>query len=258
MKRKPTITLTLSMLLGVCCASCQQAPTNAAPSPAAGTASATTAPSGDQVAAAQPPATAAPRRVDVCSLLSAAEVSALMGRTLVQAPHSCEYGLDPTAKEQAMAGAGVKEGAGDAQNMAAMMSSLSKGGVSKVNKMTGTMMDQLTVSVSADQNNETEADIKAVYAKVGGTVNNVLHPEDKNAHDVIQVSNEIPGVGDWAFATNAASVNVMGFSVRGRLFHAGKGRWHVTVGVTVSPDPGTTALDKQLAGVAQALLAKLG
>ena len=119
------------------------------------------------------------------------------------------------------------------------------------------MMDQLTVSLSANQDGMTEERVKATYAQIGGTVNQVLHPDDKNAHEVIQVSNEIPDVGDWAFATNAASVNVMGLSVRGRLLHAAKGRWHVTVGVTVSPDPGVTALDKQLAAVARALLAKL-
>jgi hypothetical protein len=118
-------------------------------------------------------------------------------------------------------------------------------------------MDQLTVSVSAAQDGMTEEKVKGIYAQVGGTVNQVLHPDDKNAHEVIQVSNEIPGVGDWAFATSAASVNVMGLSVRGRMIHAAKGPWHVTVGATISPDPGATALDKQLAGLARALLAKL-
>ncbi len=47
------------------------------------------------------PATAPAPKVQVCTLLSAAEVSAVVGRTLVQ--DGCTYGLDPAAKEKAMA-----------------------------------------------------------------------------------------------------------------------------------------------------------
>jgi hypothetical protein len=42
------------------------------------------------------------------------------------------------------------------------------------------------------------------------------------------------------------------------MIHAAKGSWHAAVGATISPDPGATALDKQLAGLPRAaLLAKL-
>ena len=119
--------MTAIALMGMGLASCQQAPST----PPEGQATAATAPpatpaAGDQSAATPPPAKAAPP-VDVCSLLSAAEVSAIMGKTLVQAPHSCDYGLDPSAKQQALADAGVKEGNGDTENMASMMKTLSKG-----------------------------------------------------------------------------------------------------------------------------------
>jgi hypothetical protein len=68
----------------------------------------------------------------------------------------------------------------------------------------------------------------------------------------------VSGVGDWAFATNIASVNMgMGFTIRGRILEARKGPWHVTVSATVSPDPGVTTLDDQMARVARALIAKL-
>jgi hypothetical protein len=204
-------------------------------------------------------ATAPP--IDVCSLLSAAEVSAIMGKPVVQSPHSCDYGLDPAAKQKALADAGVKPGGDDFQNMAAMMRSLAEGGRGAVMKTTETMMEQLTVSVGAERDGMTEAQAKAVYAKVAGPVhgalNGVLNPEAHNANDVIQAGTEISGVGEWAFTTNVATVNLPGSAIRGRLLQAGKGPWHITVSVTVSPDPGTEVLDRQLAGLARALAAKL-
>lgn len=247
---------------------CQQsppaAPTAASPAPASGqsapaaqAAASANSGSSDPSAPAAPPALQQAARVDVCSLLSAAEVSAIMGKPLVQSPHSCEYGLDPSAKEKAMADVGVKQGAGDAKNMTAMMQAFAKGGRGKAATTASTMMDQLTISINATQDGTTEAEAKKIYTQVGGTVNQALHPEAHNANEVIQVGDEIRGVGDWAFATNAASVNVMGLSIRGRLLEIGKAPWHVTVGATVSPDPGVAVLDKQLADVARALIAKL-
>jgi hypothetical protein len=246
------IVLSSLVALSMAASSCQREATSPP------LASSTAAPSANQPAVAEQPTQAVPvAHVDICSLLSAAEVSAIMGKRLVQQPHSCDYNLDASAKEKALADAGVKEGNDSAQNMGAMMKTFQKGGVGSLNKMTGTMMDMMTVSVSADQENTTEQKVKDVYAKVGSTVNQALHPEEHNLEGVIQVGDEISGVGDWAFATNVANVNVMGMSVRGRLLHVGKGPWHLVVSATVSPDPTVAVLDKQLADVARALIAKL-
>jgi hypothetical protein len=132
--RQDWIVMTAIALVGLSLASCQQAPSApptgqaaaATAAPATAPATATRAPA-DQAATAPPPTKAAPP-VDVCSLLSAAEVSAIMGKTLVQSPHSCDYGLDPSTKQLALADAGVKDGNSDAENMASMMKTLSKGG----------------------------------------------------------------------------------------------------------------------------------
>jgi hypothetical protein len=154
-----------------------------------------------------------------------------------------------------MADAGVKEGKSEPQNRGTMMKTLSKGG--SFNKMAGTMMDQFTVTVSAEQDGRTEEKMQQIDAPIGTGVNGALHPEDHNAQDVIQVGNQLPGVG-WAFATNVASINSMGMSIRGRLLHAAKGPWPVTVSATVSPDPGAAKLDKELGDVARAPFTKQG
>ncbi len=200
-------------------------------------------------------------RVDVCSLLSAAEVSAIMGKPLVQSPHARDYGLDPSAEEKALADAGVKEGKGDTQNMASTMQSMMQGGPGAAMKMTATMMDQLAVSISADRDGMTEARARAAYEQAAGPVhgalNGPLHDEAHNVNDVVKVGNEISGVGDWAFTTNVVTGNLPGAAIRGRFLQAGKGPWHVTVSATVSPDPGVEVLDRQLSELARALLAKV-
>jgi hypothetical protein len=113
-------------------------------------------------------------------------------------------------------------------------------------------------SLSASRDDQTEEAVKAVYAQTGAAVRGALAPERHGLNGVIQGLDEIAGVGDWAFATNVASVNMgMGFSIRGRLLEARKGAWHVTLSATVAPDPGVEALDSYLANLARALLAKL-
>jgi hypothetical protein len=235
----------------------------AAGAPAAPTTAAATTPqpaAGDAAPAA--PAASQPPAVDVCSLLSAAEVSAAMGKTLVKGQGGCDYGLDPSAKEKQFAAnqaklahATKRAAAGD---MSAFMKGMAQGGAN--NPLTGgsAIMEQMTISLNATRDDQTEEAIKAIYTKTGETVRGALAPEKRGLNGVIQGLDEISGVGDWAFATNVASVNMgMGFSIRGRLLEARKGPWHATISATVAPDPGVAALDGHLADLARAFLAKL-
>jgi hypothetical protein len=255
MTRNLTIgSLTLAAaLLATACQKGAEAP------PAASSASTNAATAtGTSPSAAAPAAAPAPK-VQVCTLLSAAEVSAVMGRTLVQ--DGCTYGLDPAAKEKAMAESQDQMAKSTNRAAAGDMSGFMKGMMKGQQKMGSTVGDQLTINVDATRDDQTEADVKAIYAKTSGAVRGAtapLAPEQHGLNNFLEGSNEISGVGDWAFATNVASVNMgMGFSVRGRLLEARKGPWHVTVSATVAPDPGSAALDNQLAGVARALIAKL-
>jgi hypothetical protein len=255
MTRNLTIgSLTLAAaLLATACQKGAEAP------PAASSASTNAATAtGTSPSAAAPAAAPAPK-AQVCTLLSAAEVSAVMGRTLVQ--DGCTYGLDPAAKEKAMAESQDQMAKSTNRAAAGDMSGFMKGMMKGQQKMGSTVGDQLTINVDATRDDQTEADVKAIYAKTSGTVRGAtapLAPEQHGLNNFLEGSNEISGVGDWAFATNVASVNMgMGFSVRGRLLEARKGPWHVTVSATVAPDPGSAALDNQLAGVARALIAKL-
>jgi hypothetical protein len=201
----------------------------------------------------------APPKVQICTLLSAAEVGAIMNKTLIQ--DGCTYGLDPAAQEKALAESqGALEqstkraAAGD---MNGFRKSMMKAGISQ-QKTGSSMMNQMNVTVDASRDDQTEDAIKAIYAKTGATVRGTLAPESHGLNGVIEGLDEVSGVGDWAFATNVASVNMgMGFSIRGRILEARKGPWHVTVSATVAPDPGAAALDNRLAGVARALIAKL-
>ena len=210
-------------------------------------------------AAASAVASEAAPKVQVCTLLSAAEVSALMGKTLIQ--DRCTYGLDPADQEKALAKSqeqlsqGMKRAA--AGDMNGFMKGMMQAGGDQ-QKTGSAMMNQMNVTVDAARDDQTEEAVKAVYAKTGGIVRGALAPEKHGLNGVIEGLDEVAGVGDWAFATNVASVNMgMGFSVRGRILEARKGPWHVTVGATVAPDPGAAALDGRLAGVARALIAKL-
>jgi hypothetical protein len=259
MKRNLT-TRSLVLAAAVLAASaCQKNPetptTNARTTPQAS--ASTAAPDAPAVPAAPAP------KVQVCTLLSAAEVGAVVGKTLIQ--DGCTYGLDPAAKEKALAESQARldqstkrAAAGD---MNGFMKGMMQAGAGQ-QKTGSAMMDQLTVTVDASRDDQTEDAVKAIYAKTGATVRGTLAgplaPEQHGVNSVIEGLDEVNGVGDWAFATNVASVNMgMGFSVRGRLLKARKGPWRVTVSATVSPDPGAAALDKQMAGVARALLAKL-
>jgi hypothetical protein len=241
MKPNCSITLLALGLAVLAAVGCQQAPPAPAPPAPVSTAAQTATQEG--VPAAQP----AP--VQVCSLLSPAEVSAAMGKTLVQGQGAgCDYGLDPSAKQEELA---------KSQDMNALMRSMQHPGANH-RQPGSSLMEQMNVSLSASRDDQTEDAIKAVYAQTGAAVRGALAPERHGLNGVIQGLDEIPGVGDWAFASNVASVNMgMGFSIRGRLLEARKGAWHVTLSATVAPDPGIEALDNHLANLARALLAKL-
>jgi hypothetical protein len=118
--------------------------------------------------------------------------------------------------------------------------------------------EQLVVDLSLGHDTQTEDEVKATYASIGKTVNDATHPDDHGLKDTIQVGKEVPNVGDWAFATNVAAINMgMGMSSRGRLLEAKQGVWRLTVSVTISPDPGEAKLDKQLGDLGRAVYAKL-
>ena len=186
-----------------------------------------------------------------------------MGKTLIQ--DGCSYGLDPADKQKALAEsqAGFSKATkhASAGDMNGFMKGMMQAGGSQ-QKTGNAMMNQLELNLDAKRDDQTEDGVKAIYAKTGAVVHGAmagpLAPEKHGLNEVIQGGDEVSGVGDWAFATNVASVNMgLGFSIRGRILEARKGPWHVTVSATVSPDPGTAALDQQLAGVARALMAKL-
>ena len=119
----------------------------------------------------------------------------------------------------------------------------------------------MTLNVDATRDDQTEDDVKAIYAKTGGVVRGAtapLAPEQRGLHGFLEGIDEVSGVGDWAFATNVASVNMgMGFSdprshpggaqgslARDRERHRG-------------PRPRRGGARRQVAGVARALIAKL-
>jgi hypothetical protein len=114
------------------------------------------------------------------------------------------------------------------------------------------------VKLELARDDMTEAQIKGIYAQTGKAVRKSLDPDSKGLQKTIAVANDIPNLGDWAFATNVVAVNMgFGFSSRGRILHARKGPWHLTVGATISPDPGEAALDAELAGIARTAIARL-
>jgi len=233
--------------------------------PAAGTPAAGSYAAGTPAAAAPAPVAAA--KVQVCALLSAAEVGAIFGKSLVQGPGSdCSYGLDPERKEKEMArnqeelSSSVRRAAAGG-DMSSFMRGLGQGGASGAKhppRMPAAVSEQLVVNVDARRDDLGEDAVKAMYARTGEVVRGVTAPQRHGLQGVIQGLDELPGVGDWAFATNVATANLGGMlAIRGRILEARQGPWHVSVGVTVSPDPGVPALDGQLAGLARALLAKL-
>jgi len=255
--RSPVLAVASLILALLAATACQQA---SQPSPAGSTQASSpdsqTAPQGAPGTAA--PA-AAPPKVQICQLLSAAEVGAVMGRTLIQ--DGCSYGLDPATKEKEMAAGQERMAEASRQASAGDMSGFAKGMMQAQQKMGSTLGDQMEINVEARRENQTEEDVKAIYAKTASTVRGAvapLQPEQRGLNGLLQGLDEVSGVGDWAFATNVAAVNMgMGFSERGRILEARKGPWRVTVSATVGPDPGAEALDNKLAGVARALIAKL-
>jgi hypothetical protein len=175
--------------------------------------------SGKTSAAAPPPG--ASKSPDACALATASEVSAILERKLVSSSSGtgCEYGNAP-----------------DALDISAMTD----------------------VKLDLARDDMTEAQVKAIYEQTGKTVRKSLDPDSKGLQKTITVANDIPNVGDWAFTANVAAVNMgFGFSSRGRILHARKGPWHLTVGATISPDPGEAALDAELAQIARTAISRL-
>lgn len=255
--RSPILAVASLILALLAATACQKASqTSPAGSMQASNPSSQAAPQSTSGADAPP---AALPKVQVCQLLSAAEVGAVMGRTLVQ--EGCSYGLDPAAKQKEMAAGQERMAEASKQASAGDMSGFAKGMMQAQQKMGSTLGDQMEINVDARRDNQTEDEVKAIYAKTSSTVRGAvapLQPEQRGLNGLLQGLDEVSGVGDWAFATNVAAVNMgMGFSARGRILEARKGPWRVTVSATVGPDPGSAALDNKLAGVARALIAKL-
>lgn len=172
-------------------------------------------------APSDPPPRAATPEARACSLLTAEEVGAIFGKK-VRASGSagtCEYGLTP-----------------DQANP----------------------LEQLVVKLEVSRDDTSEAEVKSRYAGLGKDVHRAVHPEKRGMADTIAVSEEVPGVGDWAFAVNVAAVNLgMGFSSRGRILEAQQGPIHLMVGATIALDPGARTLDASLAAVAKTAFSRL-
>jgi hypothetical protein len=245
---KPHLVVVLVSVAFGCGKSPSQDPSKqAAPAPAA----APTAEAPTPVAKPAPaPASAPPPQI--CSLIAAADVGAMYGKKAAMVSNgsggNCEYQIDPAEKEKQMQQSG---------GMAGMMKSAQSG---KGIAMPTALTDQLDVTVKVEQTDETEASVKAIYAQVGGTVNDATKslPHQGMGSDLIAVQSDIAGVGDWAFATNIASMNMGGMmSMRGRLLEAKKGAWRITVSGLIGPDPGGKQLDDLNAKLANAVIAKL-
>ncbi|HEY1552813.1 MAG TPA: hypothetical protein VGG28_33520 [Kofleriaceae bacterium] len=188
----------------------------------------------------------------ICTLIAAADVGAMYGKKAAMiatgSNGACEYQLDPAEKEKQLAATG---------GMAGMMKSAQSG---KGIAMPTAMTEQLDINVSVEQKDESEAEVKQIYAQVGSAVNGATAslPKQGLGSDLVAVSSDVAGVGDWAFATNIASMNMGGMmSLRGRLLEAKKGSWRITVSGTIGPDPGAKQLDEMNAKLANAVIAKL-
>jgi hypothetical protein len=167
------------------------------------------------------PAQASVPETRACSLLTAEEVGAIFGKKLESSESgpACEYGLAPNRANP---------------------------------------LEQLLVKLEVSLDSRSEAQVKSRYAGLGKDVRLAVHPEKRGMPDTIAVGDDIPGVGDWAFAVNVAAVNLgMGFSSRGRILEAQQGPVHLVVGATIAPDPGTKGLDPSLAAVAKTAFSRL-
>jgi hypothetical protein len=191
----------------------------------------------------------------ICSSIAAADVGAMYGKKAAMiatgSGGSCEYQLDPADKDKQMQQV-------TAGGMAGLAKAASKGGGIA---MPTAISEQLDVKVLAEQKDESEDSVKAIYNSVSATTNGATAALPKPAgagSDMLAMAGDIAGVGDWAFATNVASVNLGGMmSMRGRLLEAKKGPWRITVSVNIAPDPGTQKLDDETATLAKAVIAKL-
>ena len=196
--------------------------------------------------AAPAPAPAAVKDVVACDLISADEVGKIFAKTVVMkkdGPHSCSFGLDPAEMQKSMEAMTKNP-----------MGMVGKGGI----KMPA--MDQLVVEVSIDHNDETEDQIKATFTSIGSAAAEVTKtaPNPGGLKNVVKGIKDVSGLGDWAFTTNVASVNMgNAITVGGRLLQARAGGWLLTVSTTISPDPGADKLDAEMSDVARPVVAKL-
>lgn len=193
-------------------------------------------------------------RIAPCSLLSAAEVGAILGKPIVSQldGSACVYGLDPSVHQPPTAA----QGGGRSGSLSGLMSALGQGG--DFSKLAGAIAQQAQLTLGFVQDGMTEAAVRAIYARTGETARAALQPEAHGLQGVIQPGEEIRGVGDWAFAANVASLQMgPGFSSRGRILETKRGSWHLTLSAVFSPDPGAAALDRQLAAIARAAFRKL-
>ena len=209
------------------------------------------APAAGQPAAAAPtaaPAAAPPvADLDPCSLLTADEVGKEFGKTVIakkEGRHQCEYRLDPAEAQKAL-------------------EELEKGGAAAIAKsgsnfkMPSAMSSMLDVEVSIKRDAESEDEIKKMYAKIAAGLNGNL-PEVHGVNNTIEAGKDIPNVGDWAFTTQVASVDMGAVaSTRGRLLEARQGALRLTLSVTVAPDPGEDKLDTQMGDLARLAVAKM-
>jgi len=195
-------------------------------------------------APATPPAPVA--EIDPCSLVSAAEVGAAVGKAVVakkDGPHQCSYGLDPADQQKAM-------------------EDFTKGGLANMTKGGGIKMpsaiaNQLALTLEIAPATQSEDEIKQIYTGVGSAVAK-LDPKAHGLDDAIVNGQELKDLGDWAFTTNVAAVNMgNGISTRGRLLEAKHGAWQLTLSATIAPDPGAAKLDDELVAIAKPALAKL-
>ncbi len=206
------------------------------------------APSGAApVASAPVAAPIAVTDVKACDLITADEVGKIFNKKVIMKkeaePHSCSFGLDPAEMQKSMEAMTKNP-----------MSMVAKGGM----KMPG--MDQLIIEVSIARDDQTEEQIKATYKKIGSAAAGVTKsaPNPAGVKDVVTGMHELSGVGDWAFTTNVASVDMgNAMTLAGRLLHARSGAWSLTLSTTISPDPGTEKLDAKMADVARPITAKL-
>lgn len=236
------IAIVLAAALG-----CGKSDSKANPAPSAAAAAPALAQPAPGAPPAPPPAPVAD--VDPCSLVSAAEVEAAVGKTVVakkDGPRQCSYGLDPAEQQKAI----DELSKGGLAGMAGMAKG---GGI----KMPSAITNQLAVTLEVSPKTQTEAEIKQVFAGVGSAVDK-LDPKAHGLDDAITNGQELKGLGDWAFTTNIASVNMgNGLSTRGRLLEAQQGPWQLTLSVTIAPDPGAAKLDDEMVVIVKSALAKL-